>query len=181
MENNQLTEQVVPQERSAKYVMQVLLILFGVVAIPALIVVIGLLSNIHYLVLVAFFVLLFCIYGAWFFISSLKVDFEYAFLSSTMRIDKVIAKRRRKKMVKLDVKRIEDFFPFSDEEMSKHSFNKIYHAEQKKNSGDNYVICFTTEEKGKCAAIFSPNDKFLAAIKPYCSFEIRKKFKEYGL
>lgn len=179
MENRQLIEQVVPKARTPKHSLIVLGILSAVVIIPVVIVLIAILSGIHYLVILALFAFLFCIYGAWFFITSLNVEFEYAFLSSVMRVDKIIAKRRRKKMVKLDVKRIDDFFPYSDEEMSRRRFNKVYHVSHKEYAAENYVFTFKDEAKGKCAVIFTPSEEFLAAMKPYCSFEVKKKFNEY--
>ena len=99
MENSgMLVEQVVKREHNARYHINKVLIIFATIAIPASLVAIAFITKFPYLNVVAFFVLLFCIYGAWFFITSLEVDFEYAFLSSVFRIDKVIAKRRRRKM-----------------------------------------------------------------------------------
>lgn len=178
MDNSKLVEQVVKRQRNAKYWMNVFLILLAAIAIPLTLIVVSVLTDLHYLSLLALFVLLFCIYGAWFFISSLKVEYEYAFLSSTMRIDKIIAKRRRRKMIKLDVKQITDIFRFSDDEMTKRDFTKIYHAEGKEYDENNIVIAFNLEDKGSCAAIFTPNEEFISTMKPYCNYEIRKKLSE---
>ena len=123
----------------------------------------------------AMFLLLFCIYGAWFFITSLEVDFEYAFLSSVFRIDKVIAKRRRRKMVKVDVKSIDDIFRYNDKDMARYRYKKVYNAGAKEFSEDNMVFVYREGEKGWIAIIFTPSDEFLAAMKPYFNNELRKK------
>lgn len=170
-----LIEQVVPKARTAKYGLNVALIILAALGIPATLVVIAKLTQIAYLAVIGMFLLLFCVYGAWYFITSLKVEYEYSFLSATLRIDKIIAKRRRKAIVKVDVRKFDDFFPFDDKEMSKHKFNKVYRAAAKEFSSENYVACYHDEAKGKCAILFTPNEKLLSEMKPYFSNELRKK------
>ena len=109
------------------------------------------------------------------YMKTLKVEYEYAFLSSTLRIDKIIAKRKRRPILKVDVKQFDDFFPYNDKEMDKRRFNKVYHASGKEFSEENYVASFRSEAKGKCALIFTPNEKLLEGMKPYFDNELRKK------
>ena len=170
-----LVEQVVKKEKNVKYYLNIFLIILAAIGIPAILVFFGLVTGPQYLIMVAFFALLFCIYGAWFFISSLKVDYEYACLSSVLRVDKVIAKRRRKPVVKLDVKTVTDFFPYSDEEMNKHKIRKVYNAGAKEFSEDNYVAVFRNDARGLCALIFTPNEEFRNAMAPFFSAEMKKK------
>ena len=148
MENSgMLVEQVVKREHNARYHINKVLIIFATIAIPASLVAIAFITKFPYLNVVAFFVLLFCIYGAWFFITSLEVDFEYAFLSSVFRIDKVIAKRRRRKMVKVDVKSIDDIFRYNDKDMARYRYKKVYNAGAKEFSEDNMVFVYREGEK----------------------------------
>ena len=73
MDNNQLYEQVVPKERSPRHGLNVALILLGMIAIPTAIFTIAIVAHIPYLNIVAIFVFLFCIYFAWYFITSLNI------------------------------------------------------------------------------------------------------------
>ena len=173
--SNILVEQVVPKEKDAKYRMNIILILLAAIGLPAILVVISFLTGVQYLIIVAFFILLFCIYGVWFFITSLKVDYEYACLGSTLRFDKVIAKRRRKPIVKIDLKSVTDFFRYDDKEMGKRKIAKVYRASAKEFSTDNYVAVYRHEARGECAVIFTPNEEMLEAIRPYFSAELKKK------
>ena len=180
--DNQLIEQVVPRFKGARYRLNVALILLGVVAVPGIFVALAYITGVAYLIYIGLFALLFCIYGAWYFITSLRVEYEYAFLSSVLRLDKVIARRKRKAIVKVDVKILDDFFRFSDDEMTKRRFAKIYHAEGKEFSEENYVASYHSEAKGKTAIIFTPNEQLIEAMKPYFSSELRRKlFKENRL
>lgn len=170
-----LIEQVVPKARDAGYRVRLVLIILIAIGIPATLVVIAELTQTAYLAIIAMFLLLFCIYGAWYFITSLNVEYEYSFLSSTLRIDRIIAKRKRKPVVKVDVKKFDDLFPYSDSEMNKHKFNKVYHAAAKEFDTANYVACYHDEAKGKCAILFTPNERLLEEMKPYFGNELRKK------
>lgn len=175
MDNNTLIEQVVPKSRTAKYGFKIALIIALAVGIPSTFIVIALITRIAYLAIIGLFLFLFTGYGAWFFITSLKVEYEYAFLSSTLRIDKIIAKRRRRPIIKIDVKQFDDFFRYSDKEMSARRFNKEYRACGREFSEDNYVACFHNEAKGKCAIIFTPNEELISGMKLYFNNDLRKK------
>lgn len=170
-----LIEQVVPKAKGAGYGVKIALIILIAIGIPATLVVIAKLTGIAYLAVIAGFVLLFTAYGAWYFITSLKVEYEYSFLSATLRIDKIIAKRRRRPIVKVDVRKFDDFFRYDDKEMTRHQFNKVYRASTKEFSEENYVAAYHDEAKGKCAILFTPNDKLLEEMKPYFNNELRKK------
>lgn len=170
-----LIEQVVPKKRDAGYVIRIILIILIAIGIPAAFIVIAELTKTAYLAIIGLFLLLFCVYGAWYFITSQNVEYEYAFLSSVLRIDRIISKRKRKPVVKVDVKQFDDFFPYSDSAMNQRKFNKVYHVAAEEFSEKNYVASFRDEAKGKCAIIFTPNETLLGEMKLYFGNELRKK------
>ncbi|MBE6825100.1 MAG: MFS transporter [Ruminococcaceae bacterium] len=170
-----LVEQVVKREKNAKYYLNIVLIILGAILIPTTFIVIALLSRRAYFIYIALFLALFCIYGLWYFITALNIEYEYGFLAGTFRVDKIIAKRNRKNILKIDAKAIDDIFKYSDEEMSKRTFNKVYQVGASDYSDDNYVFTFVSEARGKCAVVFSPKEKTLAALRPYLKHEVSKK------
>lgn len=168
-------EQVVKKEKSVKYYLNVVLIIVGAIAIPGILIALAYIISLPYLIYLALFAFLFCIYGVWFFITSLRVEYEYAFLSSVFRVDKVISRRKRRPVVKVDVKMLEDLFPYSDEKMSEKKFAKVYNVAAREFSTDNYVAVYHSEAKGRTAIVFTPNEKMLEAMKPYFNNNLRKK------
>lgn len=170
-----LTEQVVKVKKTAKYYINIVLIILFAVGIPAGLIVLAEILQRAYLIYIAFFLILIFAYLAWLFITSLNIEYEYALLGSTFVADKIIAKRRRKKILKLEVKEIDDFFRYSDSEMNKRKFAKVYEVGAEKYSEKNFVACFYSQAKGKCALIFSPNEKMLQAMKPFFKPEIALK------
>lgn len=169
-----LVEQVVKRQKTPKYYLNIVLIILVAILIPTTLVILALTLRQAYLIYIAFFVSLFCIYGAWYFVSSLNIEYEYASLGGVFRVDKIIAKRNRKNVIKLDVKVIDDIFKYSDEQMSNRKFNKVYNVGTDNYSTDNYVATFVSEAKGKCAVVFSPKEKTLNALRPYLKREIVK-------
>lgn len=167
-----LVEQVVKRKRDGKYYVNMLLIILGAVIIPVVIFALAFIIKRAYLIYIAFFVALFCIYGAWMFITGLNIEYEYATLSGVFRVDKIIAKRNRKKVIKIDIKSIDELFKYSDEEMGKRHFNKVYNVGEDDYSESNYVATFNSDAKGKCAVVFSPKEKTLNALRPYLKHEI---------
>ena len=170
-----LVEQTVRKEKDAKYWLNIFLIILAALGLPGILVALSFITGVRYLIVAAFFVSLFCIYGVWFFVSSLKVDYEYACLGSVLRFDRIIASRRRKPIVKFDIKSVTDFFPYDDHEMGKRKIAKVYRASAKEFSEENYVAVFRHEARGECAVIFTPNEEMLEAIRPYFSAELKKK------
>lgn len=182
MDNNPLVEQVVKKKKDVKYYLNVFLIVFVAVAIPATLFILAFITSHPYLVYLSLFIALFCIYGMWYFITSLRVDYEYGFLPTVLRIDRIVNKRKRKPVLKVNVKTFEDFFPYSDQEMGKLKLTKVYRAAAQEFSEENYVAVFRHEARGKCALIFSPNEELIEAMKPHFDNELRKKmFREKRL
>lgn len=167
-----LVEQVVKRKKNAKYYVNILLIILGAILIPAVFIALALIIKRAYFVYIALFLGLFCVYGAWMFITGLNIEYEYSFLSGTFRVDKIIAKRNRKNVLKIDVKMIDEMFKYSEAEMSKRKFNKIYNVGEEDFSTDNYVATFNSEAKGRCAIVFSPKEKTLQGIRPYLKHEV---------
>lgn len=170
-----LVEQVVKREKNSKYFLNIVLILLGAILIPATFIILALVIKRAYLIYIGFFALLFCVYGAWMFITGLNIEFEYSSLGGVLRFDKIIAKRNRKKILKLDVKIIDDIFKYSEEEMTNRKYNKVYFVSAKDYSEENYVLAFNSEAKGKCAVVFSPKEKLLDGIRPYLKHDVARK------
>lgn len=173
MEN--LVEQVVSRNKNFVYYVKVVVAILIAVLVPVTFFVLGLTIPQAYLIYIAVFTIPFMIYFAWLYISSQKVDFEYALLGSSFNIAKIIAKRKRKLLLKVDVKTFNDLFKYDDKKMLEKKFTKVYFVASDNFSEDNYVACFHSDARGNSAIIFSPNEKLLNSMKPFLNYEIVKK------
>ena len=166
-----LVEQVVKKQKTAKEKIITALIIAAAILIPFTLAVIGGITLQYILIYCASFLVFFTIYGAWFFISSLNYEYEYAALDGTLRVDKVIAKRKRKKIVKLEIRDINEFKKIDDLNEIKNRYAKIYNAIGDEKHDEIYTAEFRND-KGNCLLVFSPKEKMLNAMKPFFKREI---------
>lgn len=167
------TEQLVKKSKTAKdrTLAAVFVALF--ILIPATFIVLTRFSL--YFGFLAFASVVAGVYALWYFITSLNLEYEYTVTNNNLTVDKVIAKRKRKRMLSLDIKKIERLEKFAGSELAKKPFDKVISAQDKEGSGNIYAATFYLEKYGKCMLLFAPNEKVLTAMKPFLKREIITK------
>lgn len=98
-------EYLVKKKRTVRDNLITVSILLCVVLLPLACCALAQLTGIYYLIMVGFFVLIAAIYGAWYLITSQNVEFEYSITNNNITVDKVIAKRKRKRILSMDIKK----------------------------------------------------------------------------
>lgn len=106
-----------------------------------------------------------CIYGIYWVYSFRNLEFEYSVTNGDLTVDKIINKRRRKRVVSFDVREAE--------EMGKYDVNRLAQREVDKrliasvsDTGENaWYILARTPKYGRTLLVFSPNEKVLDGIK----------------
>lgn len=164
-------EQLVKKQRTTRDNLITILIIAAVFIIPLGFFALGAIVN-FYFGFIAFASLIACIYGAWYLISSQNLEYEYSITNNNLTIDKVIAKRKRKKLTSVDVKSIERLEKFKGSDLDNKPFDKVFNAQGVENSDDVYAATYYTEKFGKCILLFSPEDKILNAMKPFLKKDI---------
>lgn len=109
-----------------------------------------------------------CLYGAWYLFSSFNTEFEYALTNGEIDIDKIIAKRKRARLITVKAKEIEIMAPVSDKyakEINNPSFKKKIDAASSENSKDAYFITLNSEKYGLTRVIFEPNQQIIDGMK----------------
>lgn len=103
------------------------------------------------------------IYGMYYFISSQSIEFEYIVTNGELDIDKIIARRRRKRLVSVDSKDFEYFAPYSEKysrEYSAQDINKKINAAGTLNA-DNVFFAVYHKNNEKICLIFQPTEKMV--------------------
>ena len=163
-----LLEQTVHRKKSPNIYLKKLLLLTAAVFIPLICVVLGAVFEVYYFFVVAFFLVLVCIYGLWFFWTSLKIDYEYSMLNNTLSVSKIIANRNRKGIVKIDIS--SSIRLIKSENISElpkvGNLRRVYKACEDETGENLYAIVFDDKKTGgKGVLFFSPNEKILSRIK----------------
>ena len=101
------------------------------------------------------------LYGAFKLSCLLNIEYEYIVTNGTMDIDKIIGKRKRKRMITLDLSAAEAFAPYPSEEDIKADATVFASSGGEK---DAYYLVTTHSSYGKVKVIFNPNEKIREAI-----------------
>ncbi len=108
--------------------------------------------------------------GVWL-VSGMSVEYEYIVTNDEMDIDKIKGRRKRTRMITVDIKRTFDFEPVP---CRSEEFDVAVHA----SSGledDAYCLFVEHPDYGKVKIIFNPNKKIRDAIAQNVPKQLRKK------
>ena len=105
-------------------------------------------------------------YGMYYALTSLNIEYEYAITNGEMDIDKIIAQRRRKRIISVDTREFEYFAPLNDEHRSVYNgeFAKKIDAFSSPDAKDIYFAYFFKNGQ-KIRLAFQPSEKMIDAIK----------------
>ena len=109
------------------------------------------------------------IFGVYYFISSLSVEFEYSVVNGDMDIDKIISRRRRKRLLSLKIRDIEYFSRFDEKAVdmiNKAEKKSVINAASSISSDNVYIAVFYNNSK-KMYLLFEPTEKMVENFASY--------------
>ena len=97
-------------------------------------------------------------------------EYEYSVTNGELDIDKIIAQRKRKKILTVDVRNFTTFAKYDSKSRNKdlRIMDLSDGIEENK-----YAAGFNSKNYGRVLLIFSPNEKVLETIKPFFSRNIK--------
>ncbi len=102
------------------------------------------------------------IYGAYFLLTGLSVEYEYAVTNGEMDVDKIIARRKRVHLITVDVGKFDAYGALTDDIPDDENRTIVLCSD---NTGDGeYYADLETEDYGATRIIFTPNDAVDEAI-----------------
>ncbi len=117
------------------------------------------------------------VYGAYKLIKSFNVEFEYVLTNDEIDVDKIIDRKRRKRLTVVKLRTLDGFGLCRDSRvlrgyMNDSNIKKVYACTDKDDEGVYYALY--PEKEGKTLLLFNPNDKILDAVKKFNPFKIRE-------
>lgn len=146
------------------------LLIAGAVLIGALVV----LLSILFLLPVAIFVLAAVCYGIYALTISRNLEFEYSVTNGDITIDKIIAKRKRKRMISVDAHAVEEIGKYDPQKLCSKDFDARIFSSETDNGTGAWYFCARHSEKGNVLVVFSPNEKILNSIRPFLQRQVAK-------
>lgn len=107
-------------------------------------------------------------YGAYFLNNSLSIEYEYIVINSSLDIDKIMAKKRRKRMVSLDIKDVALMACIDDNE-NNHIYKhrdagvKVVNLSANNNNMNTYFIDHTVDGRRQLV-LFQPTSKMVEEL-----------------
>ena len=167
------TEELVVKKNTSKDIAKLAAYLLAIFSVPLIFIILGVTVN-GYFIIVALCAAFFAIYGSYYLVTGLYKEFEYAITNSNITIDKVIAKRNRKRVISVDIKRFNSLKKLKDSDFAKKDYRKIFKASITPDGDDVYGAEMHLEKfGGECLLLFSPGEKTLDAMKPYLKNTIK--------
>ncbi len=114
--------------------------------------------------------------GVWL-LGNFNVEYEYIITNNEMDIDKIVGRRKRKRMITVDISTAEEFAPYpSDHDVNVDATVHAYTGSET----DAYYLIVNHSGYGKVKLIFNPNEKMREAITQELPNTLRVKLRKNG-
>lgn len=100
------------------------------------------------------------VFGTGVLFSRFSREYEYTLTNNELDIDVIYNRSRRKRVITIDMKKIEIMANAKDErhQAELHKSYKVINASDNSNDENTYIIMAQSPSKGACKIIFSPNE-----------------------
>lgn len=163
-------EQLVKKPANGKTLALKILIAFGVILVSLFCLYLMLIG-----IVIALLLIFAAIYGGFYLISGLNAEYEYIVTNGEIDIDKIIAKRKRKRLITAKPSKFEAFGKLADAEavsgITVVEANGIADEE-----AEDYYIDFTHDSFGKVRLIFTPTERTLEAVTPFLPRPVKMEY-----
>lgn len=111
---------------------------------------------------------------AWYISGTQDIEYEYILTNNDFDIDKIIAKRKRKRLITVKISTFTDFYK---EETSESQNTDIKTIDISGKTGDIYIALCTHEKLGKVLLRFTPNEEFIENLEKVFPRELKLKLR----
>lgn len=112
-------------------------------------------------------------------LQGLNVEYEYIVTNDDLDVDKIIGRRKRKRLISVDLKSVDEFAPYLNE-TELHSDLTVLADDG--TGYDMWYVFIDTESNGKIAIIFNPDERtiknIIGGLNPALRAKLNAKFKE---
>ncbi len=121
-------------------------------------------------------------YGAWYLLTGFNVEFEYSFTNGEIDIDKIIAQRKRKRLITVVCREVEAVGKYNPAAHTNANYQtKIFACEDEKDTENTWYLIYKSVNFGKTLVVFNPPQKMLTAMKPFLPRLLQNDLQRNGL
>lgn len=111
------------------------------------------------------------LFGAYYLISNMSIEYEYIVTNGEIDVDKIMAKRRRKRLLTANARTFESFGLFRQQDHTGKDYTSRVYASESMDESTSYYAVFTHAKLGKTLLVFTPDDRVLDALKKYIPWQ----------
>ena len=132
-------------------------------------------------IMLAFLLACAALYGGFYLISGLDCEYEYILTNGEIDVDKIIAKRKRKRLITVKSSAFERFGKLEDAPEVENGVTIVRVNGISKENAEDYYADFNHASLGEVRLIFTPEEKVVEGIKPFLPRPVRVEFdRKYG-
>lgn len=165
-------EQVVKKKRTAKDNVMAVIYFLLAIGIPATCILLAYVIS-AYFIYIGFFVLIAAIPSAIWMVSNQKIEYEYQVVDNFLVVDKVVAKRKRRKIIRVKIDEFKSIVKFNDENYNGKKINKYYICIDELDNPNALAFNYYSDAKGNCALVIIPDEKILTGMRPKLTSELQ--------
>ena len=152
-----ISEQIVSKSRTNSDRLKAVLIILGMAVVSAVLLFLSFITGFLVLVLIAGAAVVCGIY----LLTGLDIEYEYIITNNEMDIDKIIGRRKRKRMITVDLSVAEEFCGYPTENEQKADVTVYATTGLEK---DAHYLLVTHKDYGKVGVIFNPDQRTREAL-----------------
>lgn len=99
----------------------------------------------------------------WSQLKKMQLEYEYIITGTVLDVDKIIARKKRQRIVSLDLKEISDIGVY--DKNSRADFESDIHAERDTSADGNYFIAFHHTALNNTRVVFTPDEKMFESLR----------------
>ncbi len=105
------------------------------------------------------------VFLCWRALKNMQLEFEYIIVNDTLDFDKIIAKKKRERIVSVELKTVEEIGIYDGGKFRNSSFGAEFHTERDTQSRYNYYLIFPHTQYKRTLVVFTPDEKMLEALR----------------
>ncbi len=103
-------------------------------------------------------------YGAWYLLTAQNIEYEYCVTNGDIDIDRIVAQRKRKRIVSVAGRKIESAGRYLPEKWAGRSVDRTVIAAPSAEEEGLYYFSYHSKKRGHTLVVFQPNDRVKDAV-----------------
>lgn len=166
-------EYLVKKKPDNKTVAKKALIILGVIVLSVILFILS--AAVRALSFIFICAIMGAIYGAWFLSTSLNLEFEYIVTNGDMDVDKIVAKRKRRRVISIKFREIEVMAKVNGEhkrEFDNHSVKTFLDVSASPLADDAYFLITRNSKMGLTRVIFTPDERIINSAHKFAPLKV---------